>query len=99
MLCSVNSHVYYKTVTLLVLTAVVITSGGIFRRLIKAYTRMFYACSVGARVLVSSGAAKLAWPASNFASHGRPFSKGRLEWYIGLTGEPLINLDLSTSLN
>lgn len=31
---------------------------------------MFYACSLRKRVLVSSGAAMLAGPASNFASHG-----------------------------
>lgn len=45
----------------------------------KLATRMFYACALWKRVSVSSGAAKLAGPASNFASHGGPFSEERLE--------------------
>lgn len=40
---------------------------------------MFYACSVWKRVLVSSGTAMLAGPASNFASHGGPFNEERLD--------------------
>lgn len=51
------------------------------------------------RVLVSSGAARLAGPASNFASHGGPFNEERLENGIpGNTVELLMKQDLITGL-
>lgn len=45
----------------------------------ESLPRMFYACAFGKRVLVSIDAARLAGPASNFASHGGPFNEERLE--------------------
>ena len=59
---------------------------------------MFYACALRKRVLGSSGAAMLAGPASNFASHGGPFNEERLDY--GLSGnavELLMNRALAHS--